>query len=105
MQEWSADSQAEIRVIVMNAFRAEKDGQVNRGALLNLRKLDIKDSRWKRAMEAVDDSIEVLGTKRYIRFYPRPNHQAAWSSLSLDVATASLQVSDLRGKSNAATKN
>ena len=27
VQEWSADSQAEIRVIVMNAFRAEKEGQ------------------------------------------------------------------------------
>jgi hypothetical protein len=35
--EWSADSQAEIRAIVMNAFRVDNAGQINRGALLGLR--------------------------------------------------------------------
>jgi hypothetical protein len=44
--EWSADSQAEIRAIVMNAFRVDNAGQINRGALLGLLRLDIQDPRW-----------------------------------------------------------
>jgi hypothetical protein len=86
--EWSADSQAEIRAIVMNAFRVDNAGQINRGALLGLRRLDIKDPRWARAMEALNASISVDGTKPYIRFARRSATDKAWENISLDIATA-----------------
>lgn len=86
--EWSADSQAEIRVIVMNAFRVDKAGQINRGALLGLLRLDIQDPRWLSAMEALKASISVDGTKPYIRFARRSSPDKAWENISLDVATA-----------------
>ena len=90
--EWSADSGAEIRAIVMNAFRVDKEGQVNRAALLGLRRLEITDDRWLNAMRAIEASIQVEGTKRYIRVYRRPNAQAAWIGVPLDIAAASLGI-------------
>jgi hypothetical protein len=86
--EWSADSQAEIRAIVMNAFRVDNAGQINRGALLGLRRLDIQDPRWAEAMKALNDSISVDGTKPYIRFARRSATDKAWENISLDIATA-----------------
>jgi hypothetical protein len=86
--EWSADSQAEIRAIVMNAFRVNRAGHINRGALLGLLRLDIQEPRWVKAMEALKESITVDGTKPYIRFARRAASDAAWENVSLDVATA-----------------
>lgn len=86
--EWSVDSQAELRAIVMNAFRVDKAGQINRGALLGLLRLEISEPRWVKAMAALKDSITIDGTKAYIRFSKREGRDAAWQNLSLDLATA-----------------
>jgi hypothetical protein len=84
--EWSADSQAELRAIVMNAFRLDKAGQINRGSLLGLLRLDIQDERWLRAMKALRDAIQVDGTKSYLRFHKRENPKAPWRNVTLDAA-------------------
>jgi hypothetical protein len=88
LAEWSSDSGAEIRKIVMDAFDVEKKGRFNRSKILGLMRLDIKDPRWLRAMDAIRDSMRPIGSKRYIRFRFRRNHQAAWESLPLDIAVA-----------------
>lgn len=86
--DWSSDSQAELRAIVMNAFRLDRTGAINRGALLGLLRLNITDERWVRAMKALRDSIKPEGTKSYMRFYQREDLKAAWRPLSLDAAQA-----------------
>ncbi|MHB8285702.1 MAG: DUF3164 family protein, partial [Caulobacteraceae bacterium] len=53
--DWGAESRPEIRKIVQNAFDVDGQGKVNRGALLGLKRLDITDERWQRAMAAVSD--------------------------------------------------
>lgn len=88
LAEWAADSRPELQAIVANAFRVDKAGQFNRGALFALQRLDIADERWKRAMQAITDSIRVIGSSRYVRFHRRSNAQASWTAVSLDVATA-----------------
>jgi hypothetical protein len=88
LTDWSSDSQAELRAIVMNAFRLDKAGQINRGALLGLLRLNITDERWIRAMAALRDSMQVDGSKDYLRFYRRADLKAPWIALSLDAATA-----------------
>ena len=88
LNEWGAESCAEIRAIVQNAFDVDQQHKVNRGALLGLKRLDITDPRWVRAMQAITDSITVTGSKRYLRFHTRPNPQSAWRAVSLDAATA-----------------
>jgi len=86
--DWLEGSRAELRVLVMGAFKTDKEGEVSPGALLGLRRYEISDERWKRAMEAISDSIQVIGTKRYIRFSFRDGPKAPWQNVSLDIATA-----------------
>ncbi|HOT82283.1 MAG TPA: DUF3164 family protein [Candidatus Defluviicoccus seviourii] len=86
--EWGAESRSELRALVNRVFAVEKEGQINRGELFSLLRLDIADERWKRAMDAIHDSIRVTGTKAYVRFYERPDPTAAWQSVTIDLAAA-----------------
>lgn len=83
---WSADSPDQLKAIVNNAFDVDKQGQINRSALFGLLRHNIEDERWKRAMQALRDSIRIVGSKRYIRMYARPSIEAGWSVISLDMA-------------------
>lgn len=86
--EWVEGARAELRMIVLDAFRLDKAGEIRTAAILGLRRYEIEDDRWKRAMTAIADSITVIGSKSYIRFSMRPTVKAAWSNVSLDIATA-----------------
>ena len=68
---WSAGSSPEIMVLVQQAFNADKEGNLNTGRILALRRLEIKDERWQRAMTAIGESVQVVGSKQYCRFYER----------------------------------
>lgn len=85
--EWGGESRAEIRALVNSAFAVEKD-QINRAGLFALLRLDIQDERWGRAMQALRDAIRITGTKAYLRFYSRPTSDAAWSAVTIDLASA-----------------
>lgn len=82
---WSEGANNEIRA---HAFQVDKEGRINRSALFALRRLDIKDEKWRQAMDALSDAIRVLGSKQYVRFYARPNVTAAWSAITIDLAAA-----------------
>lgn len=86
--EWSADSRPEIQSIVSRAFNTEKEGQVNRADVFMLLKLEIEDTRWKTAMEAIRDAIRVTGSKEYVRFYKRDSLEADWQAITIDLAKA-----------------
>jgi hypothetical protein len=86
--DWSAGSSPEITVLVQEAFNTDKEGKLNTGRILGLRRLDIKDERWLRAMTAVGDSVQVVGSKQYIRFYERVGDTDQYVPISLDIATA-----------------
>lgn len=86
--EWSAGARAEIRALVEHAFRPDKEGQVSRDAVLALRRVEIDDDRWRRAMDAITDSIRVVGSKSYIRFYRRTDPTAKWEPITVDLAAA-----------------
>lgn len=69
--EWSEGSRPEIKAIVQAAFDTDKEGKLNTGRVLSLRRLDIRDPKWLQAMQAIGDSVTVVGSKQYIRFYER----------------------------------
>lgn len=77
-----------LKGLVTRAFNIENGGLANRAALLQLLRWEIPDDRWRRAMDAVRDAIEVKGTKRYARIYHRASVDDAWSAVSLDAARA-----------------
>lgn len=86
--EWAEGSRDEIRALVDHAFRPDKQGQVSREAIFSLRKIQISDERWQRAIQAINDSIRIQGSKVYLRFYRRPNPTAGWTNVTIDLASA-----------------
>lgn len=88
LNEWAADSRAEIRAIVTRAFNTDQEGKINRSEVFMLLRLEIEDERWQRAMKAVREAIRVIGSKQYIRFRMREACDAPWSSVTIDLAAA-----------------
>ena len=86
--EWSADANGNIRALVEHAFQVDKEGRINRTALFALRRLAIEDPRWKRAMDAITDSIRTIGSKTYLRFHRRDHARGQWEMIPLDMAAA-----------------
>ncbi|WDR00724.1 DUF3164 family protein [Devosia sp. J2-20] len=84
--EWVADGRDEIRSLVTRAFNVEREGQINKAELFMLLRLNFTDERWLRAMDAIRDAIRVIGAKQYFRFYERPNKEASWTAISIDLA-------------------
>ena len=80
-------SAPELFAMVSQAFRVDREGQVNRSAMFGLLRLDIDNERWREAMKALQDSMMTAGTARYIRFYRRDVSDGQWEGVSLDLAT------------------
>ncbi|RXF75203.1 DUF3164 family protein [Hansschlegelia zhihuaiae] len=85
---WSEGADSKIIALVQHAFQVDKEGRINRAALLQLRRLDIDDDHWRAAMEALNDAEKVIGSKEYTRFYERPNFKAKWEPIPIDLASA-----------------
>lgn len=84
---WAEGAGGELRALVDHAFQVDQAGKVNRAALLSLRRVQIADPTWRRAMEALTDSIRVIGSREYLRVYRRPSARAAWEQIPLDLAS------------------
>ncbi len=88
LNDWTDKGPGELRVIVQDAFDVDKAGNINVGKILSLRRHKIDDERWKRAMDAIGDAIQVIGTTPYIRVYERVGDSDKYRLLSLDLAGA-----------------
>lgn len=88
LTEWAGGSPPELRAIVNRAFSVEKEGQINRAGLLMLLRVESKDPRWGRAMDAIRDSMRTIGSREYLRAYERPAFDGAWKGITLDIASA-----------------
>lgn len=83
---WSKGSNANIKVLVNDAFAVDQEGKISPGRVLGLRRHDIKDEKWLQAMQAISDSIRIAGSKPYIRFYKLDEASGSYCPISLDVA-------------------
>lgn len=84
---WSAGSSDEIKVLVNDAFKVDKEGDVNVNRVLGLRRLNIKHDKWERAMQAIGDSFTVVGSRNYVRVYERVGDTDKYQAISLDLAS------------------
>jgi hypothetical protein len=84
--EWAEGSKNEIKVLVTDAFDVDKEGNICTWKVLSLRRYKINDDRWKRAMDAISESLHTVSVKPYIRFYEK-NAAGQMVQISLDVAT------------------
>lgn len=76
ISDWSADAGTELKTIVLDAFRVNKEGRIDPNAVLALRRYSFADERWGRAMEAISNAVRTTRSKQYIRFYRRSSGSA-----------------------------
>jgi len=85
IKKWSEGSRTEIQALVNDAFYVDKGGKLNTARILGLRRLNIQDETWKKAMDAITESINVSGSKEYVRVYRRGKNDE-YTQISLDLA-------------------
>lgn len=86
LQEWTQDARPEVLALVNDAFRTDTNGEIRTARVLALRRLDISDERWQRAMTAIGEACQVVGSKSYIRLYERVGDTDQYKPISLDIA-------------------
>ncbi|QDF95165.1 sulfate transporter [Azoarcus sp. DD4] len=86
IDRWSQGANPHIRALVDRAFRTDSKGQIKMAAVLDLLRLEIEDDEWKRAMEAIKDSIQATGTAVYVRVYKRVGMTDQYVAVPLDIA-------------------
>lgn len=86
IHEWTAGSSSEVQALVEHAFQTDKEGKISTARVLGLRSLNIKDEKWQQAMQAIMDSIQITGSKSYLRFYERQGEDGPHRQIPLDVA-------------------
>lgn len=80
---WKDTACDEAKAILEHSFKVNKQGYIDVNQVLSLRHLGFDDPDWINAMDAIADSIQVTGTKSYLRLYKR-NDQGRYVQISLD---------------------
>lgn len=87
LDEWTEGSRQELRALIDGAFRRDADGNLNTARVLALRRLQIDDAQWQRAMRAIGEAVQVVASRTYLRIYKR-DERGEYQPLPLDIARA-----------------
>jgi hypothetical protein len=77
LQEWITDGRDELKALFREILNVDKQGKINRALIFRLRKIESADERWQKAKKILDNSFEVVGVKRYVRYYEK-NGKGNW---------------------------
>lgn len=83
LEEWGQTADSKVKTMLADAFQVNKKGRVNVQKVLGLRKFKFEDHRWKEAMEAIADSLTVVGTRPYYRMHER-DASGKYQQINLD---------------------
>jgi len=86
LHELTKHSPATIKTLITKAFDVDKQGAVNPKKILALKSIDVDHEKWKEAMVIIDESIEIVSSKSYVRFYTRKNTDEAYKLVPLNIA-------------------
>ncbi|WP_274571577.1 DUF3164 family protein [Neisseria leonii] len=85
IHDWTAGSRSELKTLINDTFQVDKEGNISTARVLGLRRLNIDDPRWQRAMDALSDSVQVQVSKPFVRVYRRDD-AGEYRLLNLDIA-------------------
>lgn len=88
LHELTEGASPEIKTLITKSFEVDKKGDVNAKKILALKAYDISHPKWREAMAIIDESVEIVGSKAYIRFYARESQDKPYKQVVLDVAGA-----------------
>lgn len=86
VQRWTKNANANVRVLIRDAFKVDRRGRLDTGRLLALRKLEIADEQWKEAMRALSDAITVTRSRQYLRLQRRREGDGGYEPIHLSIA-------------------
>ena len=84
LEEYSIGANANLKVIVQQAFDVNKEGNISTSKVLALRSYNIQDEKWQRAMRALTDSLTVQVSREYIRLYRRDEASGEYVRVDAD---------------------
>jgi hypothetical protein len=87
LERWSEGADIKIKAVVSQAFRTNTKGEIKTGKVLDLMRMDIDDEEWTRAMNALKDALQSVGTAVYVRLYERVGESDNYRPISLDIAS------------------
>lgn len=87
LAEWTEGARPEVVTLVNDAFRTDTKGEIRTARVLALRRLEIADERWQRAMKAIGEACLVTSSKEYLRLYERIGDSDEYLPISLDMAS------------------
>ncbi|MDZ7823007.1 MAG: DUF3164 family protein [Ahrensia sp.] len=88
IHDWAKGANKNIQSLIDHAFQVDKQGQVSIERILGLRRLKIEDERWDKAMNAIADSIQITGSKRYFNVYGHIGESDEYRRIPPDAANA-----------------
>ena len=88
LEEYSIGANANLKVIVQQAFDVNKEGNISTSKVLALRSYNIQDEKWQRAMRALTDSLTVHVSREYIRLYRRDEASGEYVRVDADTGRA-----------------
>lgn len=63
---WSEGSNANLKAVVMDAFKVDKKGKLPVGSILRLRNYKIEDAAWATAMDLIGLAMNVVESRSYL---------------------------------------
>mgnify|MGYP002344845634 FL=1 len=87
MNKWSKGANANLRIIVDNAFKLDSKGNLNRSMIIGLTQIEINDKNWNKAMGLIKSSIFTKETKQYLKIAKRKTLQDKFEGVVLDMST------------------
>ena len=90
LAEWTEGARPEVVTLVNDAFRTDTKGEIRTARVLALRRLEIADERWQKAMKAIGEACQVTSSKEYLRFYERIGESDMYRPIPLDLAAIAL---------------
>ena len=74
-----------IRQLIEQAFRANRQGILPTTKIFSLMRMEVKDSRWNKAREILQDAIKPVRGKRYLVCSVRKTTQQDFKPISLNL--------------------
>nr|WP_321265233.1 DUF3164 family protein [uncultured Sphaerochaeta sp.] len=86
IERWAEGTNANLKVIIDQAFAINQSGHMDIRSIVNLRRLNIDDEEWKKAMDIISDSLQTVVSKQYFRVYRRDS-EGKYLMVNLDLAS------------------
>lgn len=84
--DWTDGAKDQLKALINHVFEVDKEGNISVTKVLGLRRYNIDDPRWNKAMQIIGESIQIAGTKPRLTF-ARRDADGAWKTVNLNVST------------------